>query len=334
MKKTLVGAAVALVVVSAVPAQASSIDLGSYEVLAVYPLAESIGIPGLSGLEASAVTYARDRGTLFFVGDEGTGVFEVSLTGQALGGMTFNWAGTGSTNNDTEGLTYLGGGAFAVAEERLQNLYAFNYTAGGSVAFGTAPFVSIGPTIGNIGIEGVSYDPRNGNFVTVKQDNPAELRIFSSLSFSTVPGADAVPDQLFTGATSLFGLQSLSDVQTLAIVQRLAGTDGADNLLVLSLDSRSLIEINRNGQVLSSFNLAGVVPRNAIEGVTVDERGMIYLVAEQDQLAGAPANALSQLIVLKPVPEPATLSLFAAGLGAVGWVRSAAARRRKGKVSD
>ena len=75
---------------------------------------------------------------------------------------------------------------------------------------------------------------------------------------------------------------------------------------MLSLDSRSLIEINRSGQILSSFSLASVLPRNGIEGVTIDEHGTIYLVAEQDQLAGAPPNAQSQLIVLTPVPEPAT----------------------------
>ena len=54
----------------------------------------------------------------------------------------------------------------------------FRLRRGRHVAFGSAPFVSIGPTIGNVGIEGVSYDPRNGNFVTAKQDNPAELRHF------------------------------------------------------------------------------------------------------------------------------------------------------------
>lgn len=294
----------ALMSLSATAASLTSIGLSNYQVTGIWALDHTSG--GASGLEASAVTYARDRGTLFFVGDEGTGVVEISRTGQTIGSMTFNWAGTGSTNNDTEGLTYLGGGTFVVAEERLQNAYRFNYTAGGSVALGTAPFVSIGPTIGNTGIEGLSYDPRNGNFVTVKQDNPAELRIFNSLSFSTTPAPDAVPDTLFTGATSLFGLNSLSDVQTLAPVDVLAGTAAADNLLVLSLESRTLIEINRLGQVLSSFDLSGVLPRNAIEGVTVDENGTIYLVAEQDQLPGAPANSQSQLIVLTYVIEFST----------------------------
>lgn len=307
----------ALMSLSATAAPLTSIGLSNYRVTNILALDQSTS-GGVSGLEASAVTYARDRGTLFFVGDEGTGVVEISRTGQTLGSMAFNWAGTGSTNNDAEGLTYLGGGTFVVVEERLQNAYRFTYTAGGSVDLGTAPFVSIGPTIGNTGIEGLSYDPRNGNFVTVKQDNPAELRIFNALSFSTAPALDAVPDTLFTGATALFGLNSLSDVQTLAPVDALAGMAAADNLLVLSLDSRLLIEIDRLGNVLSSFNLSGVLPSNAIEGVTVDENGTIYLVAEN-----ASDDAPSQLIVLTPVPEPATGALMLAGLGLLGF----AARR-------
>ena len=318
MKHIVVGAAAALVIVSAVPAQAGPFSLDNYVVTAVYPLALTAGPGGaVSGLEASAVTYARDRGSLFFVGDEGTGVIEVSLTGQTLGAMAFNWAGTGSTNMDSEGLTYLGAGTFVVAEERLQNLYSFSYTAGGTAAFGTAPFVSVGPTIGNVGIEGVSYDPRNGNFVTAKQDNPAELGIFSSLTFSAVPAPDVVPTTLFSGATALFGLLSLSDVQTLAVVDALLGTPAADNILVLSLDSRMLIEINRSGQILSSLSLASILPRNGIEGLTVDQNGTIYLVAEQDQLAGAPPGAQSQLIVMTAVPEPATLAMVLGGLGSL-----------------
>jgi uncharacterized protein YjiK len=325
MKHIVAGVAAALVIVSAAPAQAGPFSLDNYVVSAVYPLALSVG--AVSGLEASAVTYARDRGTLFFVGDEGSGVIEVSRFGQTIGAMSFSFAGTGSTNNDTEGLTYLGGGSFVVAEERLQNLYGFNYTAGGSVAFASAPFVSIGPTIGNVGIEGVSYDPRNGNFVTAKQDNPAELAIFSSLTFSAAPGPDAVPTTLFSGVSSVFGLASLSDVQFLAVVDALLGTAQADNILVLSLDSRSLIEINRSGQVLSSLSLANILPRNGIEGLTIDENGTIYLVAEQDQLAGAPPGAQSQLIVLTAVPEPATLSLVLGGLGTLGLRRFRRRRR-------
>jgi uncharacterized protein YjiK len=202
--------------------------------------------------------------------------------------------------------------------------------AGGSLDLGNTPFVSFGPTIGNVGIEGISYDPRNSSFVTAKQDTPAQLSIFNSLAFATLSAPDVVPDTQFSGASSVLGLNSLSDVQTLGILEALAGAAVADHVLVLSLDSRRLIEIDRLGNTFSSFDLTGVVPRNAIEGVTIAEDGTIYLVAEQDQMAGAPPNPQSQLIVLKPVPEPATYSMMLIGVGMLGLV---AHRRRRAALA-
>lgn len=309
---------------ASVATSAQSFSLSNYTVQNTYGLDLNVG--AVSGLEGSAITYAQDRGTLFFVGDEGKGVIEISKTGTALGSMAFSGWGVKSTKdgNDSEGLAYLGGGVLAVAEERLQNIYKFSYVAGGSVDLGKATYASVGPTIGNIGIEGLSYDARNGSFVTAKQDNPATLSIFNNLSFSTAVAPDAVPNITFSGATGLFGLSQLSDVQTLSIL-------GNNNLLVLSTgtnagDSRELIEVTRSGTVVSRLDLSNIVPRNAIEGVTIDERGTIYLLAEQDQLAGAAAGAKSQLIVLTaPVPEPETYAMLLAGLGLMGAV----ARRKR-----
>lgn len=318
-----------LLALASVSASAQSFSLSNYTVKNTYGLDLSVG--GVSGLEGSAITYAQDRGTLFFIGDEGKGVIEMSLDGKSKGSMAFTGWGAFSTGvngknpgNDSEGLAYLGNGVLAVAEERLQNIYRFSYTAGSSVDLGTVPFASVGPTIGNVGIEGLSYDARNGSYVTAKQDNPSTLSVFNNLSFSTAASPDAVADASFTGATGLFGLSQLSDVQTLSIL-------GNNNLLVLSTgttpgDSRELIEVTRTGTVVSRLDLTHIAARNAIEGVTIDERGTIYLLAEQDQLSGAPANAKSQLIVLTaPVPEPETYAMLLAGLGLMGAV----ARRRR-----
>jgi uncharacterized protein YjiK len=311
--KSLLAAAACMATVGA---QATgSIQLGSYVPAGDY------AIPALGelGLEISAVTYARDRGTLFVVGDEGLGVIELSRTGGFIGSMSFDWTGTGSTHNDAEGLTYLGGSTLVVVDERPQMAYRFTYAAGGSVLLNSQPRVATtgsAVSVGNAGTEGISVDPRDGSFFTVKQDNPARL-LGGMLSFA-VGGGTSTMTALFEGATSLFGLASLSDVQTLGGVDALAGHAAADNLLILSLDSRRLIEIDRAGNILSSIDLSGLTTQ-ALEGVTIDELGTIYLVAED---SGTPN---SRLFVLTPVPEPGTYALLLSGLLALGW----AARHRR-----
>ena len=294
----------------------TSLNLGNYQVTGNYAL-DTLG--GM-GLEASAITYAQDRGTLFFVGDEGLGVVEISTTGRTLGSMSFNWASTGSTHNDAEGLTYLGGGTLVVVDERPQMAYQFNYSSGGTVALNNQAKVAItGSTtsVKNVGTEGISYDAVSGKFYSVKQDDPAQLRE-STLTFA-VGGGTASTSVLFSGSNSLFGLNSLSDVQTLSSVSALAGTAAANNLLILSLDSKTLVELNRsNGAVVSHFDLSGVTTQ-AIEGVTIDNQGTIYLAAEDS------GTGNSRLFVLTPVPEPETYAMFLAGLGLL----NIAARRRK-----
>lgn len=205
-----------------------SINLGGYSVTGVYALDILNGTSGgISGLEVSAVTYARDRnnglGSLFVVGDEGTGVL-------------------------------------VMTEERLQDAYKFTYVNGGTAVLANS-FVSMSNTnVGNSGIEGISYDPRNGGFVTVKQESPQNIYA-GSLTFGAATGGPpatltkdgtspkgggtSTMTQLFDPA--LMGLLTLSDVQTPSPITALAGSAAENNLLVLSLGSRRLIEVDRPG---------------------------------------------------------------------------------------
>ena len=128
-------------------------------------------------------------------------------------------------------------------------------------------------------------------------------------------GGTSTNTVLLSGASSVLGLNSLSDVQTLAGVDALAGTAAADNLLLLSLDSLKLVEVTRTGTVLGELDLSGLTAQ-AIEGVTVDEHGVIYLVAEGLESGGV--YTPSQLLVLSAVPEPQTYALLLAGLGVLG----------------
>lgn len=136
--------------------------------------------------------------------------------------------------------------------------------------------------------------------------------MYSGLNFA-VGGGTSTMTTLFSGPTTLLGVHSFSDVKNVSPVATLAGTPAANNLLILSLDSRRLIEVDRaKGSVLSSLDLAGFT-QQAIEGVTVDTMGNIYLVAEDS------GTANSRLLVLTAVPEPGTWTLLLAGVAMMGW---------------
>ncbi len=184
-------------------------------------------------------------------------------------------------------------------------------------------FVSISnATVGNNGLEGISYDSRDGSFVTIKQQSPQNV-LAGNLTFAAGVGGTSTMANLFNPAG--LGLTTLSDVTTLSGVSSLVNTAGADNLLILSLGSRKIVETNRAGNVLSSFDFANILPNNAIEGNTADENGTIYVIAEQVQDGALTGREQSQLIVLSPVPEASTYVMMLAGLGVVGLV----ARRKK-----
>lgn len=292
--------ALALTAALAAPAQASitSLDLGNYQLTATYLL------PPVTASEASAVTWNWDTNTLFVLGDEGDYVVEVDKQGNQLSKM--NLFGF----DDTEGLTYIGNNQFVIVEERLQNIYLFDYTANGAIGRSFLQSVSVGPTTGNIGLEGISYDPLSGDFVLVKEKVPQAV-YNASVNFTT--GTANVTElvareNLFS---QIFGTLDLSEVQVLSTVPSLLGTADQNNLLILSQETPRLMEVSRDGQILSSFDLAAI--GTDIEGLTIDNTGTIYLVGETPML-----YVLSPSIA--PVPEPESYAMLLAGLGLIGFM--------------
>ena len=245
------------------PKPIASLNLANYELCATHAL------PSVAAAEASAVTYDWDTDTLFVLGDEGDALVEVSLTGELLGEMTL----TGF--DDTEGLTYVGEGTFVIVEERLQDVYLIEYIAGGSADRSSLPSVSLGDTVGNIGLEGISFDPVGGTYVTVKEKSPQGV-FQAELDWSVPAGS----------MTSLFsprlGVLDISDVAVLTTVPSLVGTSDEDNLLLYSQESAILLEVTPSGTVLSSFSFSGIAAD--AEGVTIGPDGTIYVVGETPAL--------------------------------------------------
>lgn len=265
--------------------------------LSRYTLTSSFALPSSTASESSAITWNWDNDHLYVVGDEGGFITEVTRTGQVVSSMRL----TGF--EDTEALTYVGNGQFVIGEERLQDVYRLTYQAGGTVARSSLATVSLGPTVGNVGLEGISIDRRDGSFVTVKESGPQAVRA-GTIDFAT--GTHTVAD-LFTPN---LGVSDLSDVQTLG---GFTGTDFADNLLIFSQQSQKLLEVTRSGQVLSSFSFTTV--SGIAEGVTIASDGTIFITDESPWVYVLTAPA---------VPEPATWASMLAGIAGL----AALARRR------
>src|SRR5262249_46282963 len=143
----------------------SSVDLSTYVRIGRYDLPEPTRTTppahSLLAQEASAVTYDWDTDTLFVVGDGGTSIVQVTKTGQLVDSMTLAPGNSpqGTTFYDTEGLTYVGGGKFVMAEERDRQAVLFTYVAGSTLTRDQTQTVKLGTFVDNIGIEGISYDP-------------------------------------------------------------------------------------------------------------------------------------------------------------------------------
>ena len=273
----------------------TGVDLSKYVRVGRFDLPEPTRTPAppnsLLAQEASAVTYDWDTDTLFVVGDGGTSVVQVTKTGQLIDSMTLAPGSSpqGTDFYDTEGLTYVGGGKFVMTEERDRQADLFTYAAGTTLGHAGAQTVKLGTTIGNIGIEGISYDPQTsgGRFIVVKEKQPEGI-FQTSIDFAAGTATNGSPTTV--NSTNLFdpalaGLSDFSDVFALSNVSSLTGAD-ASHLLVLSQESGKIVNVDRTGHVSSSLTIA-TDPGNPLpvadqqdEGVTMDNDGSLYVANE------------------------------------------------------
>lgn len=275
-------------------AQLAQINLSTYVRIGRYDLPEPTRTTppanSLLAQEVSAVTYNWDTQTLFVVGDGGTSVVQVTKTGQLINSMTLAPGSSpqGTEFYDPEGLTYVGNGQFVMSEERDRQAVLFTYVAGTTLTRSAAKTVKLGATVGNIGIEGISYDPLTGGFIAVKETQP--LGIFQTgIDFNAGTATNGSPTtvnsvNLFDPA--LANLLDFADVFALSNLPSLNGTADYSRLLVLSQESGKIVNIDRAGNISSSLTIVSdpgnplTVPNQQHEGLTMDRNGILYVVSE------------------------------------------------------
>lgn len=272
----------------------SNIDLSTYVRVGRYDLPEPTRTTppanSLLAQEVSAVTYNWDTDTLFVVGDGGTSIVQVTKTGQLIDSMTLSPGGSpqGTEFYDPEGLTYVGNGQFVMTEERDRLANLFTYVAGSTLTRGDVQTVALGTNVGNIGIEGISYDPLTGGYIAVKETSP--MGIFQTgIDFdagTATNGSATTVNSIDLFNPALTNMLDFADVFALSNLPSLTGQADYSRLLVLSQESGKIVNIDRSGNIYSSLTIVSD-PGNPLdvasqqhEGLTMDRNGFLYIVSE------------------------------------------------------
>lgn len=227
--------------------------------------------------DLSAIGYDFDRDRLIGVTNAGAmRAVVLSKTGELLAEYPMQGF------EDVEGITYLGDGLVAVADENYQQLDVFRLPEqpGQVIQAKDAQFVALNiyPSIHNKGFEGVTYDAGHDRLIVAKERDPMQLYEIAGVRASLSGGKL----QIRVGNLSSW------------IDKRFFGTDISDlhydrktgHLLVLSEESRLIVEFDDQGQVVSYRNLLGgrfgelrhSTPQ--AEGLTMDADGNLYVVSE------------------------------------------------------
>ncbi|MDZ8025178.1 MAG: SdiA-regulated domain-containing protein [Nostoc sp. DedQUE11] len=272
----------------------NSVDLSTYTLIGRYDLPEptrtTAPANSLLAQEVSAVTYNWDTDTLFVVGDGSTSIVQVSKTGQLIDSMTLAPGNSpqGTDFYDTEGLTYIGGGKFVLIEERDRQANLFTYVPNTTLTKSDVQTVKLGTTVGNIGIEGISYDPLTSGFIAVNETQPQGI-FQTGIDFAAGTATNGSPTTV--NSTDLFNpalanLLDFADIYALSNLSSLNGQADYSHLLVLSQESGKIVEIDRSGNIYSSLTIVSN-PGNPLsvvdqqhEGLTMDKDGYLYVVSE------------------------------------------------------
>lgn len=221
-------------------------------------------LTGLEKDETSGLTYNPLTGTLFTVTGKHPLLVELSREGDVLRRIELKGFA------DPEGVEMMDNGRMAIVDERRRQLTTF--TLGDDdleLDAANFPGFDLGfAEAGNKGFEGLGWDSRSHSLLLGKERGP--LGLFS-LPF---PGGHAGQLQPL-----MAGNLGVRDISSLSVDER------TGHLLVLSDESRMLLELDRSGHPVSFLSLTGGLNGleqgiKQAEGVAMDEEGNIYIVAE------------------------------------------------------
>jgi len=218
---------------------------------------------------ASGLAWNADTRTIFLVMNKPKRVVELTPAGEKKREIELKGF------SDTEGIAWLGGGIFAVAEEKRRTLAVFSIPEGATeVQYPAKSAVCIDPEpAGNSALEGVAYDPAARQLYAVKEKDPR--RVYK-VSRDKVEKGESDCSRPWDAEKDGLGLKDQSDLFFHA---------GTGHLLLLSHESCGLVECTVEGKEVGRLSLAAGAAglKEALpqaEGVTMDGEGNLYVCSE------------------------------------------------------
>ncbi len=218
---------------------------------------------------ASGVTYDHERGSLWIVVDKPQSLYELDLQFNILRHVEIQ------DFKDTEAIAYAGGGTFIFTDEREKTVAIAEITdQTKKLERNLLRQLTVNLTKrDNKGLEGVTIDPATNTIYIVRERDPMKL----------------VKIEGFMKNENRINVEDVKEIDVndmhLDDLSGLHFDTNTNHLLILSHESKLLVEVDLDGNMMSYMelergfnNLDSSIPQ--AEGVTMDADGNIYIVSE------------------------------------------------------
>ena len=232
------------------------------------------------GADTSSVAYNPSSDSLFMIHNGNCLIDETNLSGESTRTITL------TSFVDCEGIGYLNTSGndywFAVVEEGKANLTLIRINSSiTSITMGDSNTIhydlGLG-NLGNLGLEGISYDRKRDVYYAVKEKSLMQVYQFNL-------SAEPVATTLFNATTVFNGTLKPGDLVTANFtdLSDLYYDENTESLLILSHESQSIARVNLTGSVLENLSVSHMTQP---EGITFDDYGdYLYVVGEADFLS-------------------------------------------------